>query len=109
MDFDKLIKLMDDFQILKSVIELHKESCKPDDFMLREYEIDFFNKKKEIRDYINENKIIGMPVMKKSKMPFKSTFKTNTIKSVTINPYSHKPAFKFKEDDSCVDIYQCEI
>lgn len=41
--------------------------------------------------------------------PFKSGLKINTIKGVTINPYSNKLAFTFLEDDSCVNCESCVV
>lgn len=51
---------------------------------------------------------VGDKVIKKSGKPFKSKNKTNTIKSITINPYSNQHAFTFNEDSSIVDIIQLE-
>jgi len=57
---------------------------------------------------------IGLKVQKKGKTrkerspkPFKSGFKTNTVKGVTINPNTGKPAFTFIEDESVVDADLC--
>lgn len=41
--------------------------------------------------------------------PFKSGNKCNTVKGVTINPYSNKVGFIFEEDDSIVDAHICEL
>jgi len=55
------------------------------------------------------NKIfVGDKVQKKSRKPFKSKEKVNTVKSITKNPYSFRIAFSFIEDDSIVDAYQCK-
>jgi len=54
-------------------------------------------------------KIIGKKVQKRSKKPFKSACIINTVKNVTINQDSGKIAFTFEEDDSIVDVYQCEL
>lgn len=41
--------------------------------------------------------------------PFKSRLKSNTVKSLKVNPYTNKPAFTFIEDDSFVDCYICQL
>jgi hypothetical protein len=48
-----------------------------------------------------------MIVEKISGKPFKSTFKKNTVKDVTINPHTGKLAYTFIEDDSIVDAMMC--
>ena len=53
--------------------------------------------------------LIGKFVIKKSHKPFKSKLKVNTIKEVTVNPNTGKPAYSFIEDNSVVDVHQCEI
>lgn len=50
----------------------------------------------------------GTRVQKKSLRPFKSTFQINTVKGVTVNPFSGQQAYLFEEDDSLVDIFRCE-
>lgn len=52
---------------------------------------------------------IGCKVIKKSNKPFKSKLKINTIKNITINPYTDEVAYEFNEDNSYVDIRQCSI
>ncbi len=52
---------------------------------------------------------IGLKVEKKSGKPFKSTYKFATVKSITVNPNSNKPAFTFFEDDSIVDSESCRL
>jgi hypothetical protein len=52
-------------------------------------------------NFINEK------VCKKSGKPFKSTFKTNTVKDLVICPYTRLPAFTFLEDSSIVDCRRC--
>ena len=52
---------------------------------------------------------VGKAVVKKSCKPFKSGQKTNTVKSVGVNPHTDHPAFAFVEDDSLVDTRQCEL
>lgn len=47
-------------------------------------------------------------VWKKSRKPFKSGKKVNTVKEVTTNPNTGMPAYTFLEDDSVVDIRTCE-
>lgn len=41
--------------------------------------------------------------------PFKSGLKFNTVKSLTTNPNTNKPAFTFVEDASVVDCYICAL
>ena len=48
-----------------------------------------------------------MQVYKKSGKPFKSGQHINTIKGITVNPNTDKPAYLFEEDDSVVDQYIC--
>jgi hypothetical protein len=50
---------------------------------------------------------IGDKVRKKSRKPFKSREKINTVKAITKNPYTDRLAFSFIEDSSVVDAYQC--
>ena len=52
---------------------------------------------------------IGKTVVKISGKPFKSGRKVNTVKEVTINPNSQKPAFSFVEDSSVVNIVSCKL
>lgn len=52
---------------------------------------------------------IGLQVWKKSKKPFKSGNKVNTVSGVTVNPHTNKTAFTFKEDDSTVDAWICQL
>ena len=52
---------------------------------------------------------IGDKVRKKSGKSFKSTFKVNTIKDITINHPVGKKAFAFEEDDSVVNMDKCEL
>lgn len=47
-------------------------------------------------------------VWKKSRKPFKSGNKVNTVKSITINPNTGLEAYDFIEDDSIVDTRTCE-
>jgi hypothetical protein len=59
--------------------------------------------------------MIGKRVSKKAirknrvPKPFKSGFKVNTVKEITTNPNTQKPAFLFIEDDSVVDCHICSI
>lgn len=55
------------------------------------------------------NSFIGKKVKKKSGKPFKSGLKVNTVKKLTHNPNTKKPAFFFEEDQSVVDAHICEI
>jgi hypothetical protein len=41
--------------------------------------------------------------------PFKSGFKTNTVKGVIDHPILHVPAYTFVEDDSYVECRRCEV
>ena len=51
----------------------------------------------------------GRRVCKISGKPFKSGHKVNTVRDVTTNPqHENRPAFNFWEDDSVVDVTQCE-
>ena len=43
----------------------------------------------------------------KEPKPFKSGSKVNTIKEVTTNPNTGKPAYLFEEDESVVDCFLC--
>ncbi len=68
----------------------------------------------EAADY---EKYIGKQCRKKSingikhykVKPFKSTFKTNTIKGVINHPHLNIPAYIFHEDDSFVECRRVEI
>ena len=51
---------------------------------------------------------IGEKVYKTSGKPFKSTLKIATVKGVTVNPWTLRPAFIFEEDDSVVECRTCE-
>ena len=57
----------------------------------------------------HEKTLIGKSVVKKSGKPFKSGSKVNTVKGLVENPHTGLEAFSFKEDDSIVDIRQCEL
>lgn len=52
---------------------------------------------------------IGKKVSKLSGRPFKSSFKSNTIKSIIEHPTLKTPAYTFEEDDSYVAIYDCKL
>jgi hypothetical protein len=52
---------------------------------------------------------IGRKCKKKSPRPFKSTFKTNTIKGVVNHPHLNIPAYVFCEDESYVECRRVEI
>lgn len=52
---------------------------------------------------------IGRAVLKFSGKPFKSRNKVNIVKAVVTNPNTGRPAFSFIEDDSIVDVCQCEL
>lgn len=47
-------------------------------------------------------------VRKVSGLPFKSGFKTATIKGYMENPYTGRDSYTFEEDDSCVEIFRCK-
>lgn len=52
--------------------------------------------------------LIGKKVIKfPSNKPFKSGFKTNTVKDVIVHEITGRPAFTFEEDDSYVECRQC--
>jgi hypothetical protein len=51
----------------------------------------------------------GAKVRKVSGKPFKSGKRMGTIKELTVNPDSGKPAIVLREDDSIVDIYRCKL
>lgn len=51
---------------------------------------------------------VGTKVEKKSRNPFKSTFKVNTVKGYTNNPYTNKISYTFEEDDSNVECFRCK-
>jgi len=46
--------------------------------------------------------------LKYKQKPFKSGFKTNTIKGVIEHPHLGIPAYTFEEDDSYVECRRCE-
>ena len=52
---------------------------------------------------------IGKQVFKRSKKPFKSRNKYNTVKAVTTNPHTQRVAFSFEEDTSTVDVHLCNV
>ena len=52
---------------------------------------------------------IGKRVYKRSRKTFKSKLKVNTVTGVTVNKFTGKEAFTFKEDDSIVDVWQCQL
>lgn len=56
-------------------------------------------------------KNIGKKVVKTSDKPFKSTFKTNTIKDVVMMTIKERqlPAYTFNEDISMVRVGYCKI
>lgn len=41
--------------------------------------------------------------------PFKSGFKTNTVRDVIDHPILHIPAYTFHEDDSYVECRRCKV
>jgi hypothetical protein len=65
---------------------------------------------KRIRYLIdNPKQAIGLQVFKPSGKPFKSSERINTVKCLTTNPHTGRVAFSFIEDDSIVDVIQCEL
>lgn len=62
-------------------------------------------KEKHLKEFLVSLK--GIRVTKKSRNPFKSTFKVNTVKDVIINKFTNQFAFTFLEDDSFVNCSQC--
>ncbi len=52
---------------------------------------------------------VGIKVSKKSRKPFKSGNKINTVSGYILNPRTGKDALMFDEDDSIVDLQQCIV
>lgn len=52
---------------------------------------------------------IGKRCMKLTRKPFKSTFKTNTIKGTMSHPVTGRLCYTFEEDESYVECFRCEI
>ncbi len=52
---------------------------------------------------------ILMKVKKKSGKPFKSKEKVNTVKDIITHPITGNPAYLFYEDDSYVEVKQCDL
>lgn len=48
-------------------------------------------------------------IRNKNPKPFKSGLRFNTIKGLTINPNTNKPAYTFEEDDSVVNCDAVEV
>ena len=70
----------------------------------------------EINDFKSNigKKVMKQPVSEKNQnkhvsKPFKSGFKTNTIKDVIEHPILKIPAYTFFEDDSYVECRRCKI
>lgn len=61
-----------------------------------------------MEDRSQYEQMIGFHVSKKSGKPFKSTFKVNTVRAITINEDTGHLAFQFNEDDSAVDCHRCQ-
>lgn len=109
MDLNNLIKKLRYFYEISFMYEASKMGTEYDTpFTLDTYS-DVIMARKEIREMIKTLNIIHSKVEKHSGKPFKSTLKTNTIKSILKNPNSGNPAFSFNEDDSVVDIEMCKI
>jgi hypothetical protein len=53
--------------------------------------------------------VIGKKCRKSSGLPFKSTFRINTIKGMVDHPILHVPAYTFVEDDSYVESHKCTL
>lgn len=52
---------------------------------------------------------IGDKVTKKSRKPFKSSLKVNTIKGYQMHPTTNKICYTFDEDDSYVEAFRCML
>ena len=52
---------------------------------------------------------IGKKVRKVSNRPFKSRFKTNTVKGIMIHPELEILCFVFEEDESFVECRRCNL
>jgi len=69
-----------------------------------------FIKKNEENGYNVISKVLpfaGKKVMKKSKRPFKSGEKVNTVANVCSDIYLKRLCFTFEEDDSHVECHRC--
>lgn len=51
---------------------------------------------------------IGLRV-RKAKTRFKSRLHVNTVRDVTVSPYTGRPAFQFEEDNSIVECRVCHM
>ena len=51
--------------------------------------------------------LIGFKVKKRSKKPFKSGKKINTVKSITVHAETSHLGFTFEDDDSVVECWRC--
>jgi hypothetical protein len=58
---------------------------------------------------IDASEAIGKKVKKFSGKPFKSMFKTNTVKAVVPHPVTGEESFTFEEDESVVSVKTCFI
>ncbi len=68
-------------------------------------------KDKKIQNFNNSkdwSTWVGKEIEKFSGKPFKSTFKTGTVKMFTVNQHSGKEAF-LMDDESIVDCFQCKL
>ncbi len=54
------------------------------------------------------NHWVGVKVVKKSRKPFKSSLKVETVVEVTINPHSNKAGL-LMDDGSVVNLCQCSF
>lgn len=65
----------------------------------------------ETPDYLNwiGKRVTKTSIRNKMPKPFKSGKIVNTVKDVTVNPYSGKIAFSFFEDDSVVNCQGCKL
>lgn len=52
---------------------------------------------------------VGQQIIKKSRKPFKSKSKVNTIAGFIIHPTTGKPCYTFVEDDSYVECFRCVL
>lgn len=51
---------------------------------------------------------IGTKVIKQTALPFKSTFRINTVKGYCFHPITARPCYLFEEDDSHVETRMCD-
>lgn len=67
------------------------------------------NYSKNIGSKVTKRPLSDKNIKKYKIKPFKSGFKTNTIKGVIPHPILNIPSYTFEEDDSCVECRRCKI